>query len=158
MLKKILSYLAADLIKQSYRNGYDKRYAEEKETRAKIEEFRYETLLAKGNKVISLSNEWHEMVVGVIRDYGPHNIPVIWDCVSGEEVIYLGIVIPYSEEMLNALAKLNPFERYSIAASHAAFSSESYIFDKKKVYGAEDEAKLLGVAEFEEVKVKMKTL
>ena len=71
-----------------------------------------------GDMVIAVSNEWENMVVGEIKDFFVHGsgepLPIINDMVTDQEFVSMGILVHYSSEVLKALCKLTPYERYTV--------------------------------------------
>ena len=71
-----------------------------------------------GNMVIAVSNEWENMIVGKVKDFFVHGsgepLPIIHDLVSKQDFVSMGIIVHYSPEVLKALCKLTPYERYTV--------------------------------------------
>lgn len=84
-----------------------------------------------GAMVICCSNERQELSVGTIVDF-QHELPIINDVITGQKVMS-GLTIPYSKEMLTALMKLDPFERWSLLVARKVYSADEYIFNKNKI-------------------------
>lgn len=90
-----------------------------------------------GDMVIAVSNEWENMVVGKVKDFFVHGsgepLPIIHDFVREEDFVSMGIIVHYSPEVLKALCKLTPYERYTILSRGRITISE----DKEKRSNAE---------------------
>lgn len=133
------------------KEGHSKGWQECREDQAKMREFlatqRQKNFLHVGSKVIGVPNEWQDFTVGEIHSFletasGPClDAPLIQDEISGE-LSGGGITIPYTPEILNALIKLDPFERWSLLVASHALSKDQYIFDKKKVYEGSEPSKV----------------
>ena len=77
----------------------------------------------RGDRLICVSNEWEDMVVGEVvgflDDFYPcksKNIPIIYDWVRGEEMVCFGVLIKFCWDNLDQLCRLNPYERYNALA------------------------------------------
>jgi len=101
---------------------------------------RKESLLTKGSKVISVPNEWSDFSVGPIEGFLENKnkevseVPIVADVLSGRSKVCFGVIIPFDPKILEALLKLDPFERYSLVTSINAVEAEDYIFSKAKSY------------------------
>lgn len=123
--------------------GYESARKEREEANKISEQIRRDAFLHVGAKVIAISNEWQDFNVGEIIEMSQVGksdsyIPTIKDILSGEKMCCFGIVIPYTPEILHALNKLNPFERYSLAISSRMYDVNQYIFHKNKKYTDEE--------------------
>lgn len=78
-----------------------------------------------GSKVIVISNEWENLVVGTVTGYVMNNsdIPAVFDNISGKELICCGVMHRFSNEKLKALCKLNPYERWNVVAVQSGMIS-----------------------------------
>lgn len=54
------------------------------------------------------------MAIGPVVAYPFEHIPQITDWVSGKTLTICGAVLPFSYETLEALCKLNPYERWNL--------------------------------------------
>lgn len=77
----------------------------------------------RGDRLICVSNEWEDMVVGEVvgflDDFYPgksKNIPIIRDWISGEELVCVGPCVKFCWDSLDQLCRLNPYERYNAVA------------------------------------------
>lgn len=127
------------LCKRQFSKGYLKGLDEAKKIYEATREYRRETLFSVGNKVIVIPNEWSDPLVGFIEGFletknGPSDVPVVKDLLTDKLYNAFGLVIPYSPEILEALLKLDPFERYSLATSQTSASANDYVFGKQKRY------------------------
>ncbi len=138
------------VLQKKYEEGYNAGYSKLQEIRDIEKSILFETKLAVGSKVICVGNEWQELVVGAVEGLFKDDIPLVKDEVSATTVLCMGVILPYDYNMLMALAKLNPFERYSLVIAWKANNADQYIFNKKKSYDDnEDPVKLLSMADFE---------
>jgi hypothetical protein len=97
-------------------HGIDKERRRDFEERAKIRRFEKEQLLNK--KVIIISNEWEDPIVGeVVRledfDHG-EGFPVVRNAITNQQLICFGKVVPFSVEGLKALVQMSPWTRWEI--------------------------------------------
>lgn len=124
---KFLEFLFPELFalvkSEGFNQGYQARYKEEVERNRLIRE---SELIPVGSKVISIGNEWEEMIVGTIRGY-ERELPIVFDELSQEEFLCFSVTVPYHDGLLNALLKLNPYERFALITG----GKHNYIFDKK---------------------------
>lgn len=77
----------------------------------------------RGDRLIHISNEWENMVVGevvgLLSDIYPgksENIPIIYDWVRGEEMVCFGVLVKFCWDNLDQLCRMNPYERYNAVA------------------------------------------
>lgn len=66
-----------------------------------------------GKKVIARTNEDEPLTVGEFVGYGFHNIPKIHDEATNETVMHMGIIIPYSDVMLEILNNMTPQQQWA---------------------------------------------
>lgn len=123
------------LTQQAFLSGKQQGIQEQQQQYAQIkateQDLRMKGFLHIGAMVISCSNEWQELSVGKIVDF-QHDLPIIDDVITGQRIMG-GLTIPYSKEMLHALMKLDPFERWSLLVARKVYSADEYIFNKKKI-------------------------
>lgn len=67
-----------------------------------------------GKKVIAISNEWENPIVGVVTGFEPITkaqrlVPIIHDYIRNEDVLCLSKIKFYTEQKLNAILTLDPF-------------------------------------------------
>lgn len=93
----------------------------------------------RGDRLIHVSNEWEDMVVGEVvgflDDFYPgesKNIPIIYDWVRGEEMVCFGVLIKFCWDNLDQLCRMNPYERYNAVAEWSSVE-----MDKPKRYRAD---------------------
>ena len=91
-----------------------------------------------GHPVICVSNEWKNPVIGFVTEIKLVSkalcpLPVIYDELTGTSLICFGVVYEYTEQRMNALLTLDPFERWSlmIKYSHDTFSQDKYLTEDK---------------------------
>jgi hypothetical protein len=81
------------------------------------------TILKAGDKVIVLTNEPSPIQKGFFTSYlkvgeTKKGIPVV--NINGEELLCMGIVVKYNEDIFNTLSKLPPIEAWNyIAEPHS---------------------------------------
>ena len=131
MIEKFIKWLASYHISFAFREGYHTAKNESFESRKCSEVFEMEMLL--GLKVIVLSNEWEDLLVGtaVRIEYitkASQPVLVIKNCFTGREVLTFSQVLQFDEETLVALLKLTPYERWNIRVPHCPVK-----WDKKKI-------------------------
>lgn len=144
---------------RGYNQGYSKAIEERLEANRLSEQIRRDAFLHKGSRVIAISNEWQDICVGEISEMSQVGtsdsyIPTIKDVLTGEDMCCFGIVIPYTPEILRAVNKLNPFERYSLAISSRMYDVNQYIFHKNKTYTSE----VVELTSAEEVEKKLQAI
>lgn len=105
---------ATDLLFKQYKEKEDKRLTDIKNSAV------YDLV---GVPVIAISNEWANPVIGrVIRPVPISKsgdcVPQIYDVISGQPVIAMGKVIPFTMQRFEALFKLDPNERCSLLYSY----------------------------------------
>lgn len=87
----------------------------------------------KGKKIIYQSNEWDNPIVGVMVKVDFNNgrgmFSIVYDYVTKQELCFIGLPMHYTEQRLNALLKLDPFERCSLLYK-TNYNDEA--FDKDK--------------------------
>lgn len=93
----------------------------------------------RGDRLIHVSNEWEDMVVGEVvgflDDFYPgksKNIPIIYDWVRGEEMVCFGVLIKFCWDNLDQLCRMNPYERYNAVAEWSSVE-----MDKLRRYNAD---------------------
>lgn len=139
--------------------GYNQAFEERQEANRVSEQIRRDAFLHKGARVISISNEWQDICVGEISEMSQVGnsdsyVPIVRDVLTGEEMCCFGVVIPYTPEILRAVNKLNPFERYSLAISSRMYDVNQYIFHKNKTYSDE----VVELTSSEEVEKKLQAI
>lgn len=129
-------YFSKKQSKQMYLHGLiagRKEIEEKYENIRKIEqETKQKGYLHIGSTVIMLSNEWEELTVGKIVGFEEKfNTPCIFDEVS-ETNVWGTTILPYDAQMLNALLKLNPFERWNLVSNKSIYRANQYNWQKNK--------------------------
>lgn len=122
MFKKLIKYIASNQILFANREGYKSAKEEILKEREKIKYFELEQLI--GKKVITINNEWEDMVIGIVTSTTRiaktnHLVLSINDCFTGLEYFSSGPVYKFDIETLNALLKLTPYERWNLRVPHA---------------------------------------
>lgn len=115
---------------------------------------RLEVEMMVGKPVIYISNEWSDPVVGFgvgTLDIGSSCALIVKDYISGKELTVMSTAHAYSETLLNAVLKLNPFEAASLLYRNHDWSYEhpkygqyngvEYIKNKLDTSGFFDELK-----------------
>lgn len=85
-----------------------------------------------GAPVIIVPNEWGNPVVGFgkeIMEIGSSAVLVVENYLTGEDVVCGGVRMDYSRQKLEALLKLDPYERWAVLAVNTV-GHENY--DKPK--------------------------
>lgn len=99
------------------------------ERRAQFEKIQMQSQI--GTPLIRIPNEWANPTIGFgesIMDYGHSQVLVIRDYVSNELRVGGGICFDFSEQKMEALLRLDPFEAWALMA-HNNVGHEH--FDKK---------------------------
>ncbi len=94
---------------------------------------RLEVEMMVGKPVIYISNEWADPVVGFgvgTLDIGSSCVLIIKDYISGKELTVMSTAHAYSETLLNAILKLNPFEAASLVYRNHDWSYEHMKYDQ----------------------------
>lgn len=80
-----------------------------------------------GRPVIAVSNEWCNPVIGFVTKIeevskGNNPIPVIHDYIENYEVLSMGVVRFYSDQLFDVMMRLTPFERWAVVTdTHSHF-------------------------------------
>lgn len=95
---------------------------------------RLELEMMLGKPVISISNEWENPTVGVAVDIieitlAKNPMLLVKDYLTGEVVMPMGWIAPFTQQRLDAFLKLTPFEACSIIYKVSCGDSE---FTKNK--------------------------
>lgn len=87
-----------------------------------------------GDPIIVVGNEWENLIVGFVVDVdlitaAQQPAFIVKDYLSGTTCMTFGEVIDFSNQRLNALLKLDPFERWSLISkmghhNHSSFSKK----------------------------------
>ena len=133
MIEKFIKWLASAYITRATVAGYNLAKREISDNRDIDKLFEMKELL--GKKVITISNEWEDMMVGtVVRidtiTQAKQPILVIKDCFSGTEYMSFGQVYVFNVETLNALLKLTPYERWNLKVPQAPVSWNKTAIDE----------------------------
>lgn len=109
-------------IANAFHAGYDLAKKEVNDYRIEMKLFELTELV--GKKVIVFGNEWEDMLVGtatkidfITRAKQP--VLVVEDCFTGQELTVYGHVCEFHIQTLDALLKLNPFERWNLKSQLA---------------------------------------
>jgi hypothetical protein len=117
MVKNLLMQLATSL---RLRNGADSCVTDTAEVERRHErrttDDQYLANIFLGQRCIFVSNEWNDPIVGRVEhiDLSRGVTCHVFDYVHNEPQFFIGFPMHYNEQRLEALLKLNPFERYSL--------------------------------------------
>lgn len=128
MLKTIPAMLAALLSSRRPDENCATETAEvERRHAQRVTDDHYLANLFLGQCCIFVPNEWEDPVVGRVEhiDVTRGVLCHVFDYVRNEPQVFIGFPMHYNEQRLNALLKLDPFERYSLC--HASAYSASPI-------------------------------
>lgn len=113
----------------------------EENNRMKYKELEFISYLNK--KVIVVSNEWENPVIGKVKEIqyvSLAKVPtfVVHDYITGEECLVFGKVFHYTDQKFEAIMKLTPFELCSLLYSDI---ETEYIKSKKEERKTKEELK-----------------
>lgn len=120
----------SQILKNEFHKGYETRRHESIESARRSSNLEKEALLKEGSLFIGCPNEWMDFVIGPVKYFGPHDVPMVEDILTGKIMGCPMRLIPYSKEILSVLVRLNPYERYCLITSSHCTSAAQYIFDK----------------------------
>lgn len=127
MLKKIITWLAAGYIEEAQKFGYNQVKEEERLARANIQQSIIS--MATGKKIIYCSNEWEDPIFAVVRGVThvtKARVPMLI-CINvlTNENVYVDLQSFYYSDprMVEAILKLNPFERWNLRVGTNAIAS-----------------------------------
>jgi len=144
MLKKILTWLGLTTIhaaNEKLHEGISQERTRQQEFRDKIELTELQSLV--GKPVIGFSNEWENIVVGVVTDLqfiskAQKPIPVVFNYLTGKEQLVICKLMPFTEQRLKALIKLDPYERWCLISPSNKPYRVNDITKKPKLYTEEE--------------------
>lgn len=116
-------------IAQAQRQAQEEAQQQVNERRARFERIEMESKI--GTPLIRISNEWDNPTIGFgesIMDYGHSQVLVIRDYLTNELRVGGGVCFDFSEQKMDALLRLDPFEAWALLA-HNSVGHEH--FDKK---------------------------
>lgn len=127
--KKEITILTAN----HYNKGYQDRINSSVEEKRKIELFELEEMI--GKKVICISNEWENPIIGIVKEVititkANNPVAIVIDYLTMKEIMVLGKIYPYTEQRFEAILKLSPFELCSLIYSNFYYNEE---FKKDKI-------------------------
>lgn len=125
LLKSIFSEEINAEKSNSFRAGMEEQRTSSFKSQSEIKKVEVEMMI--GKPVIYVSNEWNDPIVGFgigTIDIGSSCVLVIKDYISGTELTVMSMAHNYSETLLNAILKLNPFETASLVYRNHDWSYE----------------------------------
>lgn len=136
----------------SFRLGVDEQRETSFKRRSEIKRIEIEMMI--GKPVIYISNEWNDPIVGFginTFDIGTSCVLVIKDYITGKDLTVMSTAHNYSETLLNAVLKFNPFEAGSMIYRNHDWS---YEHEKYGEYSGEESLreKLKSSGFFEDLK------
>ncbi len=117
MLKTLMMQLATRLPFLNSANGCVTEAAEvERRRERRTSDDQYLANVFLGQRCIFVPNEWEDPIVGRVEhiDLSRGVLCQVFDYVHNEPQTFIGFPMHYNEQRLEALLKLDPFERYSL--------------------------------------------
>jgi hypothetical protein len=146
MFERLIKWLARNYIREAINLAIHQRTAVINIENYELNVYLY--LSQVGKRVIYTSNEWEDPVIGkVIRvDYitkARCPVLVVADVLSGEErIILTDQVYEYSPEILDAILKLSPYQRWNMKSFNAPVKFNKPTSNKVLLTNGEIYAKL----------------
>lgn len=116
LIRNLFTKTHDEIFNNGLHHGVNKERDRQVTERTKIRRFEQEEWV--GKKVIIVSNQWEDPLIGKViglEDFGRDEVHILVQCaISNRQIISFGKVIPFSPEILRAVVSLNPYDRWEM--------------------------------------------
>jgi len=116
IIQNIFTKTYEEIFNTGVRCGTENERNRQLNERKEINRFKNEYLISK--KVIVISNEWEDPMIGIVLGFEDFNRnechPIIENAITNEVVVSFGKIVPYSSEILQSLVGMSPWARWEM--------------------------------------------